>query len=104
MTIEGQRKKHSLISNYDVINLWLQTPTKLFKFSDWGVPLVLHLFKNGNSLSLSIIFDKIIDDLGVEIAKDITSLSFVMNDNDEYSLEVVYQGNFIYSKGVKDDY
>ena len=104
MTIREQRQRHSIVSNYDIINLWLRTPTKTLKFSDWGVPMSLYLFKNGNALSLSMIFDKIVEDMGMEIAKDITGLSFVRLDEDMYSLEVVYQGNYIYTKGLKDDY
>lgn len=79
------------------------SPSGLFKFSEWGVPMARNLFKNRTTLSLSLIFDKIVKDLGVEIAKDITEISYLSENDDSVSLEVKYKGDYIVGKDITYD-
>ena len=84
----------SVLSEFDVIQSWLNTPEGYYIGKpDYGNNLYILLFKNQESIKpkLHDVLDKIEYDLGVEVASTIDEIAVVkIEEQDKYKIVIRY--------------
>jgi hypothetical protein len=89
--INNYRKYKSIISQPDPIQAWLDTLAGYYKGTDeFGLDPNLFLFKN-STIALSRIYDKIIEDLGKDIAYLIDKLELNILESDRVEILIYYK-------------
>ncbi len=103
-----ERKQKSILSEIDAIRCWINTPAGYYKGTDnFGFDPHLILFKNSNDAlyRLSRVFDKLVSDLGWDIATQIQSIDLLTDDNNEdVRIAVLYATEVIISRNLREVY
>jgi hypothetical protein len=98
----------SFLSEKDAIKCWLDTPAGYYQnTNNFGFDPHLILFKNSNDAlyRLSRVFDKLVADLGWDIAVNIHSIDLATDDNNEdVRIVIVYSNDVIVSRNLKEVY